>query len=140
MREILFRGKRVDDGKWIKGSLIIQKNKEHSIWCNDYPFGINIVERETVGQYTNLIDKNNRYIFEGDILRLTDTINDIEFTALVEFGNPNCEYNWGFQLVKISGDGANKDILLWCCMEDVGVYAEIIGNIYDNPELLKGAN
>jgi uncharacterized phage protein (TIGR01671 family) len=87
---------------------------------------------ETVGQYTGLTDKNGKKVFEGDIVKCTDTTYDYSFTAVVMFGNPNGEYNWGFQLKRIRGASANTDILLWFDMDDVGACAEVIGNIHDN--------
>lgn len=150
MREILFRGKRTGNEKWICGHLLEQNIPD----CHSYivmsiiaeldnrhieimDFDINEVIPETVGQYTGLTDKNGVKIFEGDIVKCTDTINDFEFNAVVEFGNPNGEYNWGYQLKFISGEDSNFDILCWVDMEETGAYIEIIGNVHDNPELLK---
>lgn len=150
MREILFRGKRTGNEKWICGHLLEQNIPD----CHSYivmsiiaeqdnrhieimEFDINEVIPETVGQYTGLTDKNGVKIFEGDIVKCTDTINDFEFNAVVEFGNPNGEYNWGYQLKFISGEDSNFDILCWVDMEETGAYIEIIGNVHDNPELLK---
>ena len=136
MREILFRGKRTDNGEWVYEDL----------WCNPYgkkvvcitspinaqgTTGGNEVDPETVGQFIGLYDKNSKKIFEGDIVRLIDEHNEIEWTAVVAFGNPNCEYNWGWQLKAIGKFDGNKDILLWVDMEDFGVYCEVIGNIHD---------
>ena len=149
MREILFRGK-TSDGEWICGHLLEQNIPD----CHSYivmsiiaeldnrhieimDFDINEVIPETVGQYTGLTDKNGVSIFEGDIVKCTDTINDFEFNAVVEFGNPNGEYNWGYQLKFISGEDSKFDILCWVDMEETGAYIEIIGNVHDNPELLK---
>ena len=151
MREILFRGKAKaiagcpynngkSDGEWVfgyifpdLGAMKIRQFESDRPECNDYE-----VDPETVGQYTGLTDNNNRKIFEGDIVKCTDTINDFEFNAVVEFGNPNGEYNWGYQLKFISGEESNFDILCWVDMEETGAYIEVIGNIHDNPELLKG--
>lgn len=93
---------------------------------------------ETIGQYTGLKDKNGTKIFEGDIVKCVDANNGGSFTAIVSFGNPNYEYNWGFQLVRMGGDSLNTDILLWVDMEETGAYIEVISNIYDNHELLGG--
>ena len=142
MREILFRGKKTISGEWVEGAFskynwnVLDERKEKpqiiifsdnedidGLWCGVLP--------ETVGQYTGLTDKNGRKIFEGDIIRLTDKHNEIEWTAVVVFGNPNGEYNWGWQLKAIGEFDGNKDILLWVDMEESGAYCEVIGNIYD---------
>lgn len=97
------------------------------------------VDVKTLGQFTGLCDKNGKEIYEGDIVHCWDTIAKCEIWAVVEFGNPNAEYTWGWQLRKIKGSkGVNLDILCWVECEETNAYCEIIGNIYDNPELLKG--
>lgn len=142
MREILFHGKRADNGEWIEGDLLqIKYYNKSIIECKIMPqtpvsSAIPVLP-ETVGQYTGLTDKNGKRIFEGDIVKCTDTINDFEFNAVVEFGNPNGEYNWGYQLKFISGEESNFDILCWVDMEETGAYIEIIGNIHDDPELME---
>ena len=143
MREILFRGKQVDNGEWIEGFYTQKMNPytpnglpiKHFI-LDLAPFGADVLP-ETVGQYTGLTDRNGKRIFEGDIVRLIDEHNEIEWTAVVVFGNPNSEYNWGWQLKAIGEFDGNKDILLWVDMEESGAYCEIIGNIHDDPELLR---
>lgn len=95
------------------------------------------VDYQTIGQYTGLTDKNGKKIFEGDIVKCTDTKYDYDFTAVVLFGNPNGRYNWGFQLQQVSGTKANTDILLWVEMEETGAFIEVIGNIHDNPEIIR---
>ena len=146
IREVIFRGKRTDNGKWECGDLL-SPNEFNAIphivyiaYLNEYGDIGEIstpVIPETVGQFTGLTDKNGKRIFEGDIVKCTDTINDFEFNAVVEFGNPNGEYNWGYQLKFISGEESNFDILCWVDMEETGAYIEVIGNIHDNPEILK---
>lgn len=141
MREILFRGKRTGCGEWVEGDLIQAFRGNQISACSIMPHTPTAycwkVDPETVGQYTGLTDKNGKRIFEGDIVKCTDTINDFEFNAVVEFGNPNGEYNWGYQLKFISGEESNFDILCWVDMEETGAYIEVIGNIHD-PELLEG--
>ena len=149
MREILFRGKYSKKSPdWIEGSFHRDEDtniceiayryykKEGETKAGIWVYGV--VDPETVGQYTGLKDKNGKKIFEGDIVRLTDEHNEMEWTAVVVFGNPNGEYNWGWQLKAIGEFDGNKDILLWVDMEESGAYCEIIGNIHDNPELVEG--
>lgn len=98
---------------------------------------------ETVGQYTGLKDKNGKKIFEGDIVHCwyedySGIGLDSEFYAVVQFGNPSGDYTWGYQLRAVKGDKTNYDILLWVEMEDARAYCEVIGNIFEIPELLKG--
>ena len=142
MREILFRGKRTDNGEWVQGYPCRYgwTGKEKDYIIPDYASALYTAEidPETIGQYTGLTDKNGKKVFEGDIVKCRDIYNDIEFTAVVEFGNPNRAYNWGWQLRIIDGDEyINPDILLWVDMEDTGAICEVIGTVRDNPELLK---
>lgn len=142
---MLFRGKRVDNGEWVEGYLF--KTKEHTYIAYAGQFDDDLflspknifieVVPETVGQYTGLTDKNRKNIFKGDIVRLCDENNDTEWSAIVEFGNPNGEYNWGWQLKPIVDPHANKDILLWIEIDEFGISCEVIGNIHDNPKLLE---
>ena len=144
IREVIFRGKRTDNGEWIEGFYSAEEYNPY-IGKIEYIPRIQIIGKcvslgvipETVGQFTGLTDKNGVKIFEGDIVKCTDTINDFEFNAVVEFGNPNGEYNWGYQLKFISGEDSNFDILCWVDMEETGAFIEVIGNIHDNPELVR---
>ena len=135
MREILFRGKSAEDGKWFTGQLLHFKSpvseKELNVvvegceW-DDSNEWFNIGRRakvvpETVGLFTGLIDKNGKKIFEGDIITM-QKYGKGKHKSLVYFKNG-----------KFAVDGSNytfKDI----CPRNM----EIIGNIHDNPELLKG--
>ena len=136
MREILFRAKRLTDQKWTYGDFTEVDGDCPRILSNENAT-MYAVAPETIGQYTGLTDKNGKRIFEGDIVKCTATNVDCAFTAVVIFGNSNCGYNWGFQLVRISGTNANTDILLWVDMEETGAFIEVIGSIYDNPELIR---
>lgn len=144
MREILFRGKRVDNGEWVYGFLFQYKAGQVGIGqtkmttevaysepeYNDFEH-INIrdlycpkVIPETVGQYTGLTDKNGTKIFEGDIVRL---VNE-EYT--VRFGIA------GFELLR---KVVSVPIGTWYgtdAIGDDGTLFEVIGNIHDNKELL----
>ena len=137
MREILFKGKQVDNGEWVEGYYLNQResltDKKACYIATNNGYGFNYISviPETVCQFTELYDKNGRKIFENDIVRLMDEYNEIEWTAVVVFGNPNGEYNWGWQLKAIGEFDGNKDILLWVDIEESGTYCEIIGNIHD---------
>ena len=136
MREILCRGKRIDNSEWTCGYLFVCWDRCYILWgkSGDNPIKEEVIS-ETVGEYTGLTDKNGKRIFEGDIVRLYDTWG--EWRAVVEFGNPNGNYSWGWQLKPISRTDANTDILCWVEMEEAGAFCEVIGNIHDNPELLE---
>lgn len=120
MREIIFRGKHIHahsknehlDGRWVYGYLC----DENYINSPELE-GELLVDPETVCQYTGLTDKNGRKIFEGDI------INDIDY------GIMKCIYLHG-SFVWYKEDGFKIE-----CMKYVPVI-KIIGNIFDNPELM----
>ena len=85
----------------------------------------------TVSQYTGLKDSAGKRVFEGDILKFRDEPNDYEWIGRIEFGNPNCGYTWGFQIVHLSGPEPNIDTLCWFDMEEGGAYSEVIGTVFD---------
>ena len=130
MREILFRGKRNGyadqrDRDWLEGSLLVGDNGEYEI-CYGTPRVriIYSVIPETVGQFTGATDKNGKKIFEGDIVR----VNRSEVPLIVEYSECNC----GFYADSRSDDYFSISVL----NRDL-VDLEVIGNIYDNPELLE---
>ena len=139
MREILFRGKRTDNGEWFYGyytnaRYYLDKKEMHIIFEQDvevYPHsefaGGEEVIPETVGQYTGLTDKNGRKIFEGDILGgfLDEEYPEHETVVVVEWH----ENMW------VTRQGEYLPDLLE--LDDSDCF-EVIGNIYDNPELLEG--
>lgn len=131
MREILFRGKTLT-GMWVEGAYYKQeefygdKKDAHIIITsketlnNNFALESHIVIHETLGQYTGLTDKNGKKIFEGDIVKGTF------------FGFPFTVEDYVFSIVwqeDVTGYRANY-------FENV----EVIGNIYDNPELLEIKN
>ena len=162
MRGIIFRGKRLDNNEWAEGYFIEQNTPEYHAYIvklfegevtDKYIdiFSLDIVEviPKTVGQYTGLTDKNDKKIFERDIVKQTfeTTIEekgeddtyiygyDIGEAILIPskgacIKNPyqhrevNCEVTKGYEKTKMC-----KNLISYRC--------EILGNIYDNPLLLE---
>ena len=126
MHEVLFRGKEVADGKWIEGFYSAEEYNPYSGEVEHIP-RIQIIGKcvslgvipETVGQFTGLTDKNGRKIFEGDI---------VDYISSDVIGNPKT----GTIIVE---DMTDYDTMIYLNHSDE---LQIIGNIHDNPELLKG--
>lgn len=144
-REILFKAKRKDNGEWVEGYYLNVAKINHFICTGKIKLygavkGIiapemYAIDQDTLCQYTGLTDKNGKKIWENDIVLLREEIQDYEWKAMVKFGNPNWEYNWGWKLVPIGECDMNKDILLWIDMEIAT--CEVVGNVFDNSDLLE---
>lgn len=141
MQEILFRGKQVDNNAWVFG------------WYAMYPFGswplkpciisdcassngcyeYTEIDSATVGQYTGLTDKNGVKIFEGDIVHITgnqavEEWKDIDYNAQIVF------LDGGFCAI----DGTVEEhSTLHYALARMDFELEVIGNVHDNPGLLK---
>lgn len=132
MREILFRGKRLDNGEWVYGNFCMDALEQTRGLCGLDGFirryntdtkrmEMYEVDRETVGQYTGLVDKNGRRIFDGDIVKSIET----KETGVVQFFPEHSAF------------------MVWCKFSnEVGFLyectsiAEVIGNVHDNKSLL----
>lgn len=128
MREILFRAKRIDDGEWIEGlpSYDINGNlTEFEVYRGFANCEIADVDSETVCQWTGLTDKNNRKIFEGDICKIhSDSIDEEDGCFSVEWDEGDARF--ALYSVGLTVDFGNYH----------GHECEVIGNIFDNPDLL----
>ena len=125
MHEILFRGKRLDSGEWVYGYYVeTLRYNMHWIWDGKEYIKINPA---TVGQYTGLKDKNGKRIFEGDVVEGLFLFG-AAIKAFVAFQNGAFGLKW--QRGAVTEFSAFTSI---CNVE-----YEVIGNIHDNPELLKG--
>ena len=128
MREILFRGKREDNGEWVEGFYLYTEENTHPVII-DMKCRSHIIIPETVGQYTGLTDNNGERIWEGDIVRCKQERGNEGICVVREF-------NGSFLVCPITGNLLEMTLYsYWYNDYDL---VEIIGNETDNPELLKG--
>lgn len=145
MRDILFRGKRENNGEWVYGGYFKTDN-EHYIITNTDDIVIfdlwdyaEFIIPETLGQFTGLTDKNGRKIFEGDIIQFgEDEEYDWEFNiGVVKFGEGTFDSGiyvyTGFFYEDKNGNIDHNALYNW---EEDWERCKVIGNIYDNPNLL----
>lgn len=134
MRTIKFRGKTRGNGKWYCGSLVYSDEINAAIY---FQIGSGLVKTmdwvyvnpETIGQFTGLYDCDGKEIYEGDVLRLGNSPSGV------------CEVKWNESLasfcIQFSFENkvGTRALGGWVMCERK---VEVIGNIFDNPELLKG--
>lgn len=134
MREYLFRGKRLDNDEWVEGDLFQDRDlgtvhiqgfdyysTEEGLQRDGYSLE---VDPETVGQFTGLTDKNGRKIFEGDVC-----LDSTGWVFVVIWDSDNGRFLGRHS--KPRGD-------TYICYVGRVPAVEIIGNRWDNPELLEG--
>ena len=148
-REILFRGKRVANDAWTEGYLFKTWNRTFLLWgtTGDVPNMVEVIP-ETVGQYTGLTDKNGKKIFEGDIIKAYFRPQNFKKPPYA-IGNVIFENGTFKVVVHISKNSIEYKVFE---KEDIAAYSiehnfldryyvlKVIGNIYDNPELLEVEN
>lgn len=141
MREILFKAKRVDNGEWIEGSLIdldidsgycyiVPPYKKASILPIIFLITdrMKLVDPETICQFTGLFDKNGNRIWENDICDRKE-----KYPEVVKMTNGDWTLDYSYAIGRDYGNS-------YC---NLGFYVnerkcvEVIGNIFDNPELLQ---
>lgn len=139
MREILFKGKRIDNGEWVEGDLVRSYLKIGNVCITDFAKGIVYgVDNDTICQYTGLTDNNGNKIWENDICIYVEEdgeeIKEEKFA--VKFGRfaEMCKINMGFYADWITTNYYRGDLVFWTENRNI----KVIGNIFDNPELLKG--
>ena len=153
MREILFRGKRTDNSEWVEGSLILTTSTMEkpfivdSCWCysgsvDDEGYAkfeyLNAYEviPESVSEFTGLTDKNGKKIFEGDVVKYKNT-DGIKFNGVALTVIGKVVYNEKNASFAISGkDEIGAKHYDYFPIKNI----EVVGNIHDNPELLKGGD
>lgn len=125
----LFRGKRKDNGKWIKGDLVHSQTTTRGVITEIYTLEMTYeIIPETVGQCTGLKDKNGKLIFEGDLLRFT---NDDGEQSIYRVFYDDIYAGWRIEEKEHGGIDEMSD---W---ENYREYFEVIGNFHDTPNLLK---
>ena len=149
MREILFRARTIsedeymDSGEWVEGFYTCFNGDEHRIYtgysetdCGDhYPDWFNVLP-ETVGQFTGLTDKNGKKIFEGDIVSTKYKLGRGHYYVFEVYYNENLCH---FALTINRGSYTKNKQYDWLQLTSLKANKiEVIGNIHDNPELLKG--
>lgn len=135
MREILFRGK-TDKGEWVVGNLMVYYDGSASIIESSTSLNtFHVIFPETVGQYTGLTDKNGEKIFEGDIVKVESDLyygenkkERVTRIGVVVYDKKYCQFG-----IDIKEFSKCHTLHRW-----KGDFNEVIGNIHDNPELLKG--
>lgn len=132
MRIIKFRGKEVDNGEFVYGDLLTNRSPIIEILAYN---GTYTITPETVGQFTGLYDKNGKEIYEGDIVKMSTAMYGDEIFRVSYEDN----HIGAFCLCSDEQEDTSRFVSIFG--RNYGYepfYCEVIGNIHDNPELLKG--
>lgn len=134
MREILCKGKRIDNGEWVEGCLVIDHSRSNLFEYRIQPVESGVlyappIDPETLCQFTGLCDKNGKKIWENDIVLV---IYENRYYEKKELSTGRIVFIRGAWY--IGGKVWNE---LYAIDEDAIFQVEIVGNIFDNPELLQ---
>lgn len=155
MREILFKAKRIDNGKWVEGCLVIDHSRSDLFEYRMQPVESGVlyappINPKTLCQYTGLTDKNGNRIWENDILVGHGNPKDLVKVLFGEFGVRNIEtgsivdkvVGWHYEVVPTDAISRCEP---FCWSMPLTEYyidrceMEVVGNIFENPELLQEA-
>lgn len=134
MRETLFKAKRIDNREWVEGCHIFDERNEKKHYIgyvfgsdNGQPHDIDVVEVDpcTLCQYTGLTDKNGKKIWENDVVNCIAA----ECCGYISWN----ESEAGFYFCVLLEDGCYEEEHIYDYVDEL----EVIGNIFDNPKLLK---
>lgn len=128
-REILFRGKRIDNGEWVEGMYLYIKGHTYPSIFDMEGFS-HIIITKTVGQFTGLLDKNGNKIFEGDIVRRFNSKEQEVMRYAVKWNTDCCMFVLMSEYTYLGEYDSDFTVFY-------GEDLEVVGNIHDNPELLK---
>ena len=134
-REILFKAKRKDNGEWVEGYLMPRPNSFEKPQYYIVPSSGALwyeIDTDTLCQYTGLTDKNGKKIWENDILKCKKYIGGNFVDYCIEVGYVEMKHG-AFGLHRIKNDAYYRPFKDW--LEDYEY--EVVGNIFDNPELLE---
>ena len=132
MRKILFKAKRLDNGEWVEGDLIHSFDGENRFAISNAA-GLYEIVPYTICQYTGLTDKNGNKIWENDVCYYDDI--DVCVVRFGEYDNNTGHKHVGFYTAwRKYKYMFRSDIGFWVKEREL----EVIGNIFDNPELLEG--
>ena len=137
MREILFKAKRIDNGEWVEGYYLRDQyhrsGKDIIFYRKDsdrFTVYTDIIDIETLCQFTGLCDKNGKKIWENDIVNHNGEYAPVKFgryCSSFDYGN----YNFGFYVDFPEETFYRKELGYWCRK------VETAGNVFDDPELLQ---
>lgn len=138
-REIKFRGKRIDNGKWVYGNLIIKikpTEKDPTFWCSliqDGALTANEVDPETVGQFTGKTESKNHPMFDDKINLWEDDVFTIG-NSKTKFQTMFDDYEW----IGVSNEGDDWGLYKYR-LAAIKEPIHILGNVHDNPQIFNEA-